>query len=337
MGGASGAGRSLAFAQGALSTRPSVRAASSRRRSERRRRWTRPSPSSCLGTAGRRRRTSRRRLCPREVPVERGARPELRRERRRHGLDLDRRRDHGSHGAARRESGRGGLQAYDPGYSSFRLARFLTNGALDPTFGSGGLVGTDFPIRGRRIRRRSPSSPTGSSSLPATRTRTTGTTPSSRWRATGQTVPSTRRSATAERGSTTSGATEVPATARCSRRSGHGCGSCKRAAAPPATASMRSGRLVSRQTVRRFHEGIPGRDPTGQSIIPGTTQIDNRRSDCTTEITCRGPSGCTAFPIGLLMSRRTGISSSALRARQAGTGAFRSLRLARRSSRSGTT
>ena len=31
--------------------------------------------------------------------------------------------------------------------------------------------------------------------------------------------------------------------------------------------------------------GIPGRDPTGQSIIPGTTQIDNRRSDCTTEIT----------------------------------------------------
>ena len=268
------------------------------------------------GRQDRRRRTSRRRLWPREVPGERGARRELRRERRRHDLDLDRRRDHGSHGAARREGGRGRLQ---PGLRPGLL--LVQARPLPDEWGAGS------DLRQRRTRRDGfpdtweahPSSisvqPDGSSSSPATRTRTTGTTPSSRWRATGQTAPSTRRSATAERGSTTSGATEVPATARCSSRSGHGCASCKRAARP-ATASTTWGRSVWRRTVRRFHEARTGSRPIGQSIIPGTTQIDNRCSDCTTEITLPWTVWVYGIPIGLLTPRRTAPSSSALRARQ---------------------
>ena len=176
-------------------------------------------------------------------------------------------------------------QAYDPGYSSFRLARFLTNGALDPTFGSGGLVGTDFPDTWE-------AHPSSISVQPDGKLVVAGNADPDYWYHSVFALARYRTDGSLDTSFGDGGTRQYDF--GCDGSAGYG------AVLQPVGSRLRIVQAGGASCYGEYHMGAIGVETdgppfprgayrvetrSGQSIIPGTTQIDNRCSDCTTEIT----------------------------------------------------
>ena len=238
------------------------------------------------GRQDRRRRTSRRRLWPREVPGDRGARRELRRERRRHDLDLDRRRDHGSHGAARREGGRGRLQ---PG---LRPGLLLVQARPLPDEWSAGSDLRQRRARGDGFPDTWEAHPSSISVQPDGKLVVAGNADPDYWYHSVFALARYRTDGSLDTSFGDGGTRQYDF--GCDGSSGYG------AVLQPVGSRLRIVQAGGASCYGEYHMGAIGVETdgppfprgayrvetrSGQSIIPGTTQIDNRCSDCTTEIT----------------------------------------------------